>query len=144
MGGSWHRDPVVGRNADARLEVFVVGDDTSLYHAWQTSPNNGWVQGWTGMGGSWHHDPVVGRNADGRLEVFVVGDNARLYHAWQTSPNDGWSQGWAPMGGWWTSWPASPGVTQNADGRIEVFLRGNDTSLYHTWQVAPNDGWALV
>jgi len=35
----------VGRNQDGRLEVFGVGRDKSLWHNWQTAPNNGW-SGW--------------------------------------------------------------------------------------------------
>jgi hypothetical protein len=42
MGGQWHHDPIVARNQDGRLEIFIVGDDTNLYHLWQTAPNNGW------------------------------------------------------------------------------------------------------
>src|SRR5207237_104735 len=73
MGGSWPGDPAALQNADGRIEVFLRGNDANMYHAWQTSPNNGW-SGWAQMGGSWHRDPVAGRNADGRMELFVVGD----------------------------------------------------------------------
>jgi hypothetical protein len=43
--------PVVAQNADGRLEVFLVGQNTQLYHNWQTSPGN-W-SGWFSLGGSW-------------------------------------------------------------------------------------------
>ena len=29
----------------------------------------------------------------------------------------------------------------NADGRLEVFVRGADNALWHIWQTAPNNGW---
>src|SRR5215208_5322747 len=36
-------------------------------------------------------------------------------------------------------------VAQNADGRLEVFVRGSGNALYHNWQTAPNSsnwsGW---
>ncbi len=32
-------------------------------------------------------------------------------------------------------------VARNADGRMEVFARGNDRALIHIWQVGPNTGW---
>jgi hypothetical protein len=35
-----------------------------------------------------------------------------------------------------------PAVGQNADGRLEVFVRGNDRALYHRWQVAPGGAWS--
>jgi hypothetical protein len=34
--------PAVGRNADGRLEVFVVGTDNALWHTWQLSPGGAW------------------------------------------------------------------------------------------------------
>ncbi|MGE3271534.1 MAG: hypothetical protein AB7P40_22480, partial [Chloroflexota bacterium] len=33
-------------------------------------------------------------------------------------------------------------VARNADGRMELFARGTDRALIHTWQLAPNTGWA--
>src|SRR5437899_571009 len=38
--------PVVTRNADGGLEVFIVGQDRELYHRWQVQPNNGWNDKW--------------------------------------------------------------------------------------------------
>jgi hypothetical protein len=31
---------------------------------------------------------------------------------------------------------------KNADGRLEVFVRGSDGALNHIWQTAPNSGWS--
>jgi hypothetical protein len=45
MRGSWHHPAVVKQNQDGRMEIFIVGDDTNLYHAWQTAPSNGWALG---------------------------------------------------------------------------------------------------
>ena len=79
-------DPVVGRDQDGRMEVFVRGADYSMFHMWQTARNNGW-SGWSGMGGIWTSDPAVTNNADGRLEVFARGTDRALYHIWQLWPN---------------------------------------------------------
>ena len=127
--------PVVARNADGRLEVFVQGSDGALWHIWQTAPNNGW-SGWASLGG-WITQPVVGQNADGRLEVFARGSDGALWHIWQTAPNNGWS-GWASLGGV----ISMPTVGRNADGRLEVFAQGTDGALWHIWQTAPNNGWS--
>ena len=35
-----------------------------------------------------------------------------------------------------------PSVATNADGRLEVFVVGNDNNIWHRWQVAPNSGWS--
>jgi hypothetical protein len=34
-----------------------------------------------------------------------------------------------------------PIAGRNQDGRLEVFVKGTDGALWHTWQSAPNDGW---
>ena len=56
---------------------------------------------------------------------------------WQTAPNNGWS-GWESLGGWIDDLS----VAQNNDGRMEVFARGADQSLWHKWQTTPNSGWS--
>ena len=33
-------------------------------------------------------------------------------------------------------------MRNNADGRLEVFVKGADNGLWHIWQVAPNNGWS--
>ena len=65
------------------------------------------------------------------------GHRQRPWHIWQTAPNNGWS-GWASHGRRHLS---DPVVARNADGRLEVFVRGADNALWHIWQTAPNNGW---
>jgi hypothetical protein len=92
----WHSlsggifDPVVGTNADGRMEVFVRGTDNALWHIWQTAPNNGW-SGWATLSGGLIGGPVAWHNADGRLEVFVKGLDNALWHTWQSTPNGVWN-----------------------------------------------------
>ncbi len=126
-----------GRNADGRLEAFIVGADGELWHDWQTSPGGAWA-GLAPMQGNITDTPAVGRNADGRLEVFVRGSDGELWHQWQVVPNGGWS-GFHPMQGNMTG---SPAVASDADGRLEVFVRGSDGQLWHQWQFVPNGGWS--
>jgi len=33
-------------------------------------------------------------------------------------------------------------VGKNADGRLELFVRGTDGALWRRWQTAPNGGWS--
>ena len=47
--------------------------------------------------------------------------------------------GRAALGGGLTSTIAVGG---NADGRLEVFVRGTHNALWHNWQTAPNGGWS--
>jgi C1A family cysteine protease/acylphosphatase len=131
----WAPEGITEITSELGLEVMARGSDQSLWHIWQTAPNNGWST-WGPLGG-WIDDPVIGRNADGRLEVFVIGADHALWHMWQTAPNSGWSN-WDTLGGWIDELC----VGSNADGRLEVFARGGDQALWHIWQTAPNNGWS--
>ncbi|HTD34213.1 MAG TPA: protease pro-enzyme activation domain-containing protein [Candidatus Elarobacter sp.] len=136
--------PVVARNADGRLEVFVVDTTGKLAHVWQTAPNNGWST-WaplptSGAGFSGPPDSIV-NDADGRLEVFTMASGGIPFHVWQTAPNNGWSTGvsmGAPAGGI----IGSIRVGKNLDGRLEAFGVGSDHNLWHSWQLTPNGGWS--
>src|SRR5207248_11704882 len=92
--------PGVGSNANGRLEAFVrVGlmSTGSLWHIWQTAPNNGW-SGWDNLGGGiGPHFLRVVHNTDGRLELFSLNTIGHLQHIWQTAPNGGWSA-WNDLG----------------------------------------------
>jgi hypothetical protein len=134
----------VVQNADGRLEVFLLSlADGTLWHIWQTMRGKAWGS-WASLG----HPPdddfqlASGTNADGRIEVFTIGDDGNLWHIWQTAP-----------GGSWSSWNSlrMPGssigyanltVGRNADGRLEVFLTGPETTLWHSWQQMPGGSWS--
>jgi hypothetical protein len=136
--GGFTSRPVVGRNEDGRLEVFVRGINPiyPLMHVWQTT-GGGW-SGLNNLGGTVTSNIAVNNNLDGRLEVFVRGTDNSLFHRWQTAPNSDWS-GYFPLGGFLTS---DPTVTRNWDGRMEVFVRNTDNGVSHRWQVAPNSPWS--
>lgn len=78
---------------------------------------------------------TLGGQAIGQRNGLSAGDIAAANLMY---PGTGWS-GWDRLGGILTSDPA---VGRNADGRMEVFVRGSDNALYNIWQVAPNGGWA--
>ncbi len=135
--------PAVAQSADGRLEVFAVGGDGVLWHIWQTSVNGGWSS-WTSHGAppgtrvGGLRQPVIAPNSQGRLELFVLGDDKALWHIWQVAPNGGWSN-WAshgtPPGTTFTF--SGPAMAASADGRLELFICGDDNALWHIWQVAP-------
>jgi len=122
----------IGQNADGRLEVFIIGaNSSSLRNIFQTAPSGSWSD-WGNLGGKIAATPVVARNQDGRLEAFIRGTDHVLYHTWQTIPNGNWSGG-GSLGGIIAS---DPVVASNQDGRLEVFARGTDNYLYHRWQIS--------
>jgi hypothetical protein len=133
--------PTVGVNADGRLEFFVVGADSNVYHAWQPTPG-GALGNNTSMGSPTPGavgTPAVATNADGRLEVFARGGDGAIWHSYQGSPGGGWSV-WASLGG---GLVGDPGVERNVNGSLEVFAVGGDQALWHTWQTSLSaSGWA--
>ena len=135
------------RSGDGRIEVFVVDPQGSLWNIRQTAPSGAW-SGWNGFGNpgvALDDRPALTRSADGRLELFVRGQDNRLYHQWETAVGTfAWS-GWNSFDADTT--PAAgfadhPVVAPSADGRLELFLTGNDGNLYHAWQTAASNGWS--
>ena len=143
---SYHRNTghqAVAANADRRTEIFALGADHHIYHNWQTSPGGGF-QGWSIFSPSPQlvSDPGVGLNSDGRLESFATGGDGNLYHLWQTAPSSGWSGIFSlahPPG---VAIQGIPAVAGNADGRLEVLVRGGDGGLWHMWQIGDGGGWS--
>lgn len=141
-------DPRVVRNADGRLEVFLLANDQKIWHIWQTSPNGGW-SGWFSLGGPAasisNGAPFVGNNADGRIEVFTTGADGAIYHIWQTAPSNGWSS-WAellaPLPG--IQFFGLGAVTNNGDGRFQLFFVASDGALWTIAQSSPSNGWGPV
>ncbi len=141
-------DPRVVRNADGRLEVFLLAADQNIWHAWQTAPNGGWGA-WASLGTPpveiANGAPFVGNNADGRIEVFVTGSDGGIYHIWQTAPSNGWSS-WAlllgPLPG--VQFNGLGGIANNQDGRFQLFFIGSDGALWTMPQSSPSNGWSPV
>lgn len=131
-------NPIVARNLDGRLEVFLRASDGVIYHRWQQGAGGALTANWTSLGGSFPNDPVSAQNLDGRLELFALGSNSHLFALAQSAANGSWWTSWADLG------PPPPGgaggqpvVSRNLDGRLEVFLRDSDGKLHHRSQQSP-------
>jgi hypothetical protein len=146
------RNAVIAPNSQGRLELFVLGDDKALWHIWQVAANGGWSN-WAAHGtppgtAFTFSGPAMAASADGRLELFICGDDNSLWHTWQVAPSGGWSpwtsHGRPPStnppfpGGVWNT----PGLALNSAGRLELFVAGTNTELWHIWQTVPNHGWS--
>lgn len=138
LGGGWLGQPVVGLNADGRMELFVRGTDNALWHKWQTAPNGPFAE-WHSLGGTFSGDPAVGYNADGRMEVIVRGTDASFWHKWQTTVNGPFNADWSSLGG---EFQGNPAVGRNEDGRMEIFGRGTNKAFWHKWQTSPNGSFS--
>jgi hypothetical protein len=123
--------PVVSWGAN-RLDAFVVGTDSALYHKWWNG--SAWGPSFTGyenMGGTLACAPEVVAWGPNRLDVFVVGMNSALYHKWWNGSAWGPSlTGYENMGGTIIGQPKAVSWGPN---RLDVFVTGTDSALYHKW-----------
>ncbi|MFF8918335.1 hypothetical protein ACF08M_34815 [Streptomyces sp. NPDC015032] len=127
-------------SSDGHLEVFVVGEDGSMWHSWEDvfKNTNTWGS-WTGFDATDATSATVAAQQDGRLTVLAI-IGGTVQHRWQNPGVFGWS-GWTGFG----SQPDELGqgriaIEPNQDGRLEAFLvaQGN---LWHSWQKDPNGDW---
>lgn len=149
--------PVVVRNKDGRLVLFVVASDLTVWHRWQGA---GPWEPWRSLGSM--DDPDIsheaidrielaaGAHADGRLAVFAAGvmpggpgGATLLRQREQTAAGD-----WLP---WKTvDFPVRPAldltVASDAQGRLQLFMPDRATGeVYQLSQMEPNGGaWASV
>jgi hypothetical protein len=147
---------------------FANSEDGELWHVYQTDPAAGGTPFGVWMGGESLGAPArcaimgnvaIGQNAPNpendnfqALEAFIIGSDGQLHHNWQIGPWKGWS-GWedslgAPPVGIAppsiavdTGTYPGPTVASNVDGRLEVFVLGQDNAIWHISQLTPNSGW---
>jgi hypothetical protein len=139
--------PVVQKNADGHLEVFAPGNG-AFCNRWQEMPLAFPIH-WRHEG--WNAKPKpkpnvglrsleaainVGGQLNNHIEVFGLGDDGALWHAWQVDHDPFWSA-WESLGSPPAKIRAADRVTigTNRDGRLEVFLMGQDGAVWHTWQI---------
>jgi len=140
---SWGVPPAVVSNGDGRLEVFAASTD-AIEHVSQTSPYGGWSRVEVLFGVRPRGRAAAARNEDGRLEVFVCGARGEIEHNWQREPNGEWvttAGRWPSLQGFVAASDPEPVVATNADGRLELFVRGADGGTHHVWQRYPNGGF---
>ena len=130
LGGVLTSGPGASSWSSGRLDVFVRGTDSALWHKWF---QNGW-SGWEKLGGVLTSGPGAVSWGSGRIDVFVVGTDSALWHKWYQG---GWS-GWESLGGVLTS---SPAASSWASGRLDVFAAGTDSRMWHKWYQNGWSGW---
>lgn len=146
MGGSFASAPVVAKNTDGRLEVFVQGTDQRLYHSAQNTAGQ-WSP-LSSLGGvTFSGQPVVSL-AGGLLNVAVRNDAGTVSLISQLSGLSGtdWS-GWQNLGAPATSYGSSInaviGLGTNTDGTLDLLARADDGDIYRDNQVAGTwVGWS--
>jgi hypothetical protein len=134
--GAHVRAPVTASDMDARLQVFGVGHDGTVWQAGQLGPHL-WT-GWRSLGGPATSSLAVGRHRDGTLDVFARGADNALRHAWQTEPGSTEWSGWKQMSG---TLHGAPTMGQDDDGRLHVFVRRADGALWRLGETDALNRW---
>ncbi|MFF9640915.1 hypothetical protein [Kitasatospora aureofaciens] len=145
--------PAAAMNLNGRLQVFSWGNDGHLWTRVQNRENTKNWSPWKALptlSGGIQSYPAVARNQDGRLQVFVRDTSDNVYYVAQNKAGqEQWGSSWKQLTGQGTPLGGVAGlgdinVAANADGRLEVFARHSDYSLWHTMQTQPSsvDSWS--
>lgn len=127
LGGVLTSAPAAVSWGPNRIDVFVRGQNNSLWHKWWDGSR--WSE-WEDLGGGViTSGPGAASTASNRLEVFARGaNNQLLFRTWNGIT---WS-GWRSLGGEITSEPAAVSWGGN---RLDVFARGLNNHLWHIWRL---------
>jgi hypothetical protein len=131
FGGILSSGPGVSSWSSSRLDVFVRGQDSALWH--QSLSGTTW-SGWQYMGGIITSDPAAVSWGANRIDVMARGQDNALWH--QSFDGTNWS-GWQYLGGILSSGPA---VSSRGPGQLDVFVQGQDHQLWH--QSFSNGAWS--
>lgn len=125
------------RQGDSRLAAFIVGADTSVHQAAETTPGGIWGP-WTTIGGPSDTGITVSAVVDGHggIQVFMVGSDHGVYHAVEPLPGAGFEP-WTRVGGPQDT-SRMPIVTiLDASGCVHVFIIGEDEAVHATAETVP-------
>ncbi len=99
---TWATDakPVIAKDQNGAMEVFIVGANGNMYHDMQAG---GVWSGWVSLGGTFAQNirPCISANADGRLEIFLNLANGVMDTSRETSVNGSTWFSWFSLGGTW-------------------------------------------
>jgi hypothetical protein len=123
LGGYALQDPGAVSWGPNRVDVFTLGVNNLLYHRYWNGSWSAWRQE---VPGFWFSGPSVASPGVGRLDVFLESGNAG-----QPLGHEIWTGAWSEdsEGGSLTAAPAAV----DSYRRLDVFVRGTDGSLWHTF-----------
>ena len=130
LGGGCTGGPAVSSWTANRLDTFVIGEDSAVWHKWWDGSRWG---GWESLGGVLQPDTSLSAVSWGpnRIDVFARGTDSAVWHKWWDGSRWG---GWESLAGVLKSRPVS--VSQAAN-RLDIYALGTDSALWHKW-------WALA
>lgn len=117
------------------MDLFVRASDGSDSPIWHRSHDGSAWGAWQSLGGGFGSGPAVAAWGAQGLIVFAVGLDGML---WNNLFAGGQWSGWVSLGGPGVALGAAPAAVARADGKIEVFVRGTDGSV---WQRSHDSSW---
>ncbi len=124
LGGALSARPAAVSWGPGRVDVFVRGTDSAIWHKWL---RNGVWSKWEGLGGvlAAGTGPAVASWGSSQLELFVQGTDKAV---WEKTWNGAtWSR-WMSIGG---AIVGDPGAVSPSPGQVQVFGRGTDDHLWY-------------
>jgi hypothetical protein len=130
----------IANNKDGRLEIFGIGQDSAVWHIWQTSPSSNTWSEWNKLYGTQGNNQPLQNVANimslsdksGYIHVIGMDTSNTLYHSYQVD-------------GAWIGWTDLPTLTTNAGAlalafnssdALEVYTVGNDGHIWSSTQSA--------
>jgi hypothetical protein len=136
LGGITIQSPTIVSWGGTRLDVFIAGGDSQLWHRWSDDGQN-W-SGWQGMGGILTAAPDAASWGFNRIDLGVRGGDGALWHMYWAN---GWSA-WESLGG---QLLGGPGVTAPAVNRVDFAVRGTNNGVFlMSWNGAQWVGWSWL
>jgi GlcNAc-PI de-N-acetylase len=134
LGGQGVSDAASATDASGRLRAVSISNSGQIFEMIDTTSRGAWSS-WRPVGNPFYaaSNPALALGQDGRLTLLALDSRGALRVNSQAAGSTSWPNSWQNLGG---SFASAPVVTRNADGRLEVFLRGTDQGLYHFWQTA--------
>ena len=136
--GSPHGRPIQGSPAvcswsPGRMDVFVRGDDSALWHI---AANNRVWGAWETLGGVIASEPACISVNVGRLDVFALGQDKAMWGKTYLI-NGGW-YAWVSLGGSFTSAPAVAAYKSN---QISLIAMGQNNEVFESDSAVVGKGW---
>lgn len=126
MEGTYAKAVAATTFGDGRVELFHIGADDAIYHAWQRTPG-GPFGGWVRYSAIALDIAVAGPIGGGGWTLFHIGLDGAIYRmrsagAWERLPG---------------TYAKALAATASPDGRVAVFHIGSDDAIYRAYQRTP-------
>jgi len=120
--------PAVISSETGRTDIFMRGQNGTVYYKYRPSRDVGWKPSTTGfesLGGSVTGNVAAVSWGPGRIDLFACGTKKDIVHNFKS--DDKWS-GWESLGGQVEGYISA---VSWGPGRIDVFVKGTTNSVYH-------------